>query len=161
MKPASARAGSHPLEPVAARAATELADATADEILRWAAETFGDRVCVTSSMTDAVMVHMASVVRAGINVVFLDTGYHFPETIGTRDAVASVYPVNLVNVRPPQTVTEQDTEHGPDLFARDPDTCCRLRKVEPLEQALDRYDAWISGLRRDETERRREAAPVE
>lgn len=161
MKPISTREGSHPLEQMVVRAAAELADADAFEILGWAVETFDNRICVTSSMTDAVIVHMASEVRAGIEVVFLDTGYHFAETIGTRDAVASVYPVNLVNVTPVQTVAEQDTEFGAQLFARDPDTCCRLRKVEPLERALGRYDAWISGLRRDETPQRRGASPVE
>ena len=161
MNPVSMREGSHPLEQVVLRAAADLADAAAVEILRWAVETFGDRICVTSSMTDAVIVHMASAARAGIDVVFLDTGYHFAETIGTRDAVASVYPVNLVNVTPPRTVGEQDAEFGPQLFARDPDACCRLRKVEPLERALSRYDAWITGLRRDETQQRRGASPVE
>ena len=83
MKPVSTREGSHPLEQVALRAAADLADAAAVEILRWAVETFGERICVTSSMTDAVIVHMASAARPGIDVVFLDTGYHFAETIGT------------------------------------------------------------------------------
>jgi phosphoadenosine phosphosulfate reductase len=151
----------HPLEQLVTRAAAELASAAPVEVLRWAVKTFGDRICVTSSMTDAVIVHMASAVRTGIDVIFLDTGYHFAETIGTRDAVASVYPVNLVNVTPSRTVAEQDAELGPRLFARDPDTCCRLRKVEPLERALRRYDAWITGLRRSETARRQDASPVE
>ena len=161
MTPASTREGSHRLEQVARQAAASLAGATAADILRWALATFGDRVCVTSSMSDAVIAHMASATRPGIDVIFLDTGYHFAETIGTRDAVATAYPVNLVNVTPSQTVAEQDAELGPRLFARDPDTCCRLRKVEPLERALGRYDAWITGLRRDETAQRREASPVE
>ena len=157
MNPVSTREGSNPLEQVAAEAAAELAAAEAAEILAWALETFGDRICVTSSMSDAVIVHMASAVRAGIDVIFLDTGYHFAETIGTRDAVAAVYPVNLVNVTPSPAAAD----FGADLFARDPDTCCRLRKVEPLERALDGYDAWITGLRREETARRRGALPVE
>jgi phosphoadenosine phosphosulfate reductase len=161
VKPASARSGTHPLEAAATRAAAELAGAAAVDILRWAAETFGDRVCVTSSMTDAVIVHMASAVRPGIDVLFLDTGYHFAETIGTRDAVAAVYPVNLVNVQPARTVAEQDAELGPELFARAPDACCRLRKVEPLERALGPYDAWITGLRGEETQQRAQAAAVE
>ena len=84
------------MEQIVARVADELADASPEDILCWAIETFGDRICVTSSMTDAVIVHMASAVRPGIDVIFLDTGYHFAETIGTRDAVAAVYPVNLV-----------------------------------------------------------------
>ena len=149
------------MEQVAARAADELADASPDDILRWAVATFGDRICVTSSMTDAVIVHMAAAIRPGIDVIFLDTGYHFAETIGTRDAVAAVYPVNLINVTPSRTVAEQDAELGPRLYRRNPDLCCYLRKEEPLERALSRYDAWITGVRRDETVERREARPVE
>jgi phosphoadenosine phosphosulfate reductase len=151
----------HPMEQVAARAAAELSDASPDDILRWAVATFGDRICVTSSMTDAVIVHMAAAIRPGIEVIFLDTGYHFAETIGTRDAVAAVYPVNLINVTPSRTVAEQDAELGPRLYRRNPDLCCYLRKEEPLERALSRYDAWITGVRRDETVQRREARPVE
>lgn len=161
MSSASTREGAHPWEQLARQAAVDLANAPANEVLHWAMETFGDRICVTSSMTDAVILHMASAIRAGVDVVFLDTGYHFAETIGTRDAVAAVYPVNMVTVTPAQTVAEQDAAFGPRLFARDPDACCQLRKVEPLEEALGRYDAWITGLRRDETALRREASAVE
>lgn len=148
-------------EQAAARAADELADASPEDILCWAVATFGDRICVTSSMTDAVIVHIASAVRPGIDVIFLDTGYHFAETIGTRDAVAAVYPVNLISVSPSRTVAEQDAELGPQLYRRNADLCCYLRKVEPLERALSHYDAWITGLRRDETVERRGARPVE
>jgi phosphoadenosine phosphosulfate reductase len=84
-------------------------------------------------------------------VVFLDTGYHFAETIGTRDAVAATLPVNVVTLTPRQSVAEQDASYGKDLFARDPDLCCALRKVEPLRRGLESYDAWATGLRRAET----------
>jgi phosphoadenosine phosphosulfate reductase len=143
------------------KAAEELEDSPAEDIIRWATDTFGDRICITSSMTDAVIVHLASGVRPGIDVVFLDTGYHFPETIGTRDAVSAVYPITLVNATPSRTVAEQDAELGPRLYGRNPDLCCYLRKVEPLERALTNYDAWITGVRRDETSSRREARAVE
>jgi phosphoadenosine phosphosulfate reductase len=129
----------------------ELELAPAETIIEWAAATFGERFCVTSSMGDAVLAHLASQVVPGIDVVFLDTGYHFVETIGTRDAVAATLPVTLIDVRPAQSVAEQDAEHGTDLFARDPDLCCRLRKVLPLQRALAGYDAWATGLRRSET----------
>jgi phosphoadenosine phosphosulfate reductase len=145
---------------LAATAAAELEDASAQEIIRWATDAFGTRICVTSSMTDAVIIHLASSVRPGIDVVFLDTGYHFPETVGTRDAVEAVYPITLVNVTPTRTVAEQDAELGPRLYGRNPDLCCYLRKVEPLERTLrHNYDAWISGVRRDETLARR-STPV-
>ena len=138
-------------EALARRAGRELEDASALEILRWAADTFGDRLAVTSSMADAVVAHLASRVKPGIDVLFLDTGYHFAETIGTRDAVSAVYDVNVINVTPTLSVAGQDVAFGKDLFARDPDRCCALRKVAPLNAAMRDYDAWITGLRRDET----------
>jgi phosphoadenosine phosphosulfate reductase len=152
---------SRDMESIAAEAAEALADASAEEVVRWATDTFGARICVTSSMTDAVIIDLASKVRPGIDVVFLDTGYHFAETVGTRDAVAAVYPVNLLNITPSRTVAEQDAELGPRLFGRNPDLCCYLRKVEPLERTLKDYDAWITGVRSDETSNRREARVVE
>jgi phosphoadenosine phosphosulfate reductase len=146
---------------LAEQAAKELEDASAEEVIRWATDTFGTRICITSSMSDAVIVHLASAIRPGIDVVFLDTGYHFPETIGTRDAVSAVYPVNLINVTPSRTVAEQDADLGPRLYGRNPDLCCYLRKVEPLERALSGYDAWITGVRREETMSRRTTRVVE
>src|SRR5690242_17664086 len=146
---------------LAEQAAKELEGASAEDVPRWATDTFGDRICITSSMSDAVIVHLASAIRPGIDVVFLDTGYHFPETIGTRDAVSAVYPINLVNVTPSRTVDEQDAELGPRLYGRNPDLCCFLRKVEPLERTLGNYDAWITGVRRDETSNRRQTKVVE
>ncbi|NGN66215.1 phosphoadenylyl-sulfate reductase [Streptomyces sp. A7024] len=139
------------LEDLATRAGRELEDASALEILTWATDTFGDKFAVTSSMEDAVVAHLASRARPGVDVVFLDTGYHFPETIGTRDAVAAVMDVNVLTLTPKQTVAEQDAEYGPKLHDRDPDRCCALRKVAPLEQGLKAYDAWATGLRRDES----------
>ena len=136
---------------LAEQAAEELADAPAEEVIRWAVDTFGERICVTSSMTDAVIIHLAAAVQPGIDVVFLDTGYHFAETIGTRDAVEAVYPVKLLNITPSRTVKEQDAALGPRLYGRNPDLCCYLRKVEPLERALAEYDSWATGLRRDES----------
>ena len=146
---------------LAAAAARDLADAPAQDVIAWAAETFGGRVCITSSMTDAVIIHLAASVKPGLDVIFLDTGYHFPETIGTRDAVQAIYPVNLISVTPSRTVAEQDAELGPRLYGRNPDLCCYLRKVEPLERALTNYDAWITGVRRDETSKRRQTKVVE
>jgi phosphoadenosine phosphosulfate reductase len=139
------------LKELAERAGRELEDASASDILAWAAERFGPRFCVTSSMEDAVVAHLASRVMPGVDVVFLDTGYHFPETIGTRDAVEAVMDVRLITLTPRRTVAEQDAEYGPRLHDRDPDLCCALRKVAPLEDGLREYDAWATGLRRDES----------
>jgi len=86
-------------------------------------------------------------------VLFLDTGYHFDETLTMRDAVAATYRglVDVVTVQPERSVPEQDATEGRDLFATNPDRCCFLRKVAPLDTALARYDAWGSGLRRDDS----------
>jgi phosphoadenosine phosphosulfate reductase len=132
----------------------ELELAPAETIIEWAAATFGERFCVTSSMGDAVLSHIASKVVPGVDVVFLDTGYHFVETIGTRDAVAATMDVNLISITPAQTVAEQDATYGKDLYRTDPDLCCKLRKVQPLAEALSGYDAWATGLRRAETSNR-------
>ncbi|KIX79237.1 MULTISPECIES: phosphoadenylyl-sulfate reductase [Streptomyces] len=150
-EPAAADAGEAELRALAERAGAELEEAPALEIVRWAADTFGERFCVTSSMEDAVVAHLASRVRPGVDVVFLDTGYHFPETIGTRDAVEAVLDVNVLTLTPRQSVAEQDAEYGPKLHDRDPDLCCALRKVKPLEEGLAGYAAWATGLRRDES----------
>ncbi|MCI0384918.1 phosphoadenylyl-sulfate reductase [Streptomyces sp. CNQ085] len=145
------RSDADELRRLAGKAGRELEDAPALEVLRWAVGAFGPRFCVTSSMEDAVVAHLASRVAPGVDVVFLDTGYHFPETIGTRDAVAAVMDVNIITLTPRQTVAEQDAEYGPRLHDRDPDLCCALRKVRPLEEGLREYDAWATGLRRDES----------
>src|SRR5215210_7440649 len=117
----------------------ELELAPAEVIIEWAVATFGDRFAITSSMGDAVLAHLASKVAPDIDVVFLDTGYHFIETIGTRDAVAATLPVNLLTITPVQSVAEQDAAYGKDLWKTDPDLCCNLRKVQPLAAALGEY----------------------
>ncbi|MFB9315081.1 phosphoadenylyl-sulfate reductase [Nocardioides plantarum] len=132
----------------------ELELAPAETIVEWAAATFGERFCITSSMGDAVLAHVAAKVVPGVDVVFLDTGYHFAETIGTRDAVQHTMNVNLLSITPKQTVAEQDATEGKDLFRTDPDRCCALRKVQPLADALSSYDAWATGLRRAENHNR-------
>jgi phosphoadenosine phosphosulfate reductase len=108
-------------------------------------------------MQDAVLIDNASKVRPGVPVLFLDTGYHFAETIGTRDAIESVYDIRVLNIAPEHTVEEQDGLMGKDLFARDPNECCRLRKVVPLRKALKGYGAWVTGLRRVESPTRANA----
>ena len=139
---------------LAERANRDLEGAPALEIMTWAYQTFGSGLVVTSSMADTVMIHLAEQVAPGIDVIFLDTGYHFVETIGLRDAVKLAHNVHVINVTPEQTVAEQDATWGTDLFARDPDQCCGLRKVAPLGRALEPYAAWASGLRRVDSKAR-------
>ncbi|OBY31466.1 phosphoadenylyl-sulfate reductase [Mycolicibacter kumamotonensis] len=155
------------LRELAARGAAELDGATATELLEWTDANFGGvhgprggatcNYVVASNMADAVLVDLASKVRAGVPVLFLDTGYHFAETIGTRDAVEAMYDIQLVNVTPELTVAEQDAAHGKDLFASNPALCCQMRKVEPLARTLRGYSAWVTGLRRVEAPTRANA----
>ncbi|HEY3871150.1 MAG TPA: phosphoadenylyl-sulfate reductase [Actinocrinis sp.] len=138
------------LRALADEADARLAGAPAAEVVSWAHTTFGAGLVLASSMADTHLVHLAQAAAPGIDVLFLDTGYHFAETIGTRDAVAQAYKVNLISVTPRQTVAEQDAEFGARLHDRDPDRCCAMRKVEPLERGLKPYTAWINGMRREE-----------
>ncbi|HEY7010447.1 MAG TPA: phosphoadenylyl-sulfate reductase [Jatrophihabitantaceae bacterium] len=149
------------LRRAAERAGDELEGASALEVLQWADALLGPTWCVTSSMADLVVPHLASRVRPGVDVVFLDTGYHFPETIGTRDAAAATLPVTVRTITPRQSVEQQDASFGVRLYERNPDQCCALRKVTPLRQALKEYRGWASGLRRDETDSRTDIRVVE
>ncbi len=155
------------LQALAERGAAELDGASADDLLRWTDENFGvdagaglpatSGYVVASNMQDAVLVSMAAKIRPGVDILFLDTGYHFVETIGTRDAVEAVYDVNIVNVTAQNSVAKQDELFGKDLFAREPAECCRMRKVEPLGKALMGYSAWVTGIRRVEAPTRANA----
>lgn len=120
----------------------------AQEVLRWARLTFGDQLVVASSMGDEVLVHLASQEATGVDLLFLDTGYHFAETLGMRDSVTEKYKVNVRTIVPLLTIQDQAEQYGTDLWARDPDTCCAIRKVEPLERGLRPYAAWVTGMRR-------------
>jgi phosphoadenosine phosphosulfate reductase len=148
------------LRAVAVDAAERLEGAHPLDVLRWASGEFGTSMVVSSSMGDAVLAHLASRARPGVPVIFLDTGYHFAETLGTRDAVAATMPVEVKTIEPLWTVAEQDADLLPRLHDRDPDRCCWLRKVEPLGRALSPYSAWVSGVRRDESESRRNTPVV-
>ena len=145
------------LQQIAEQAGRDLEGAPAQDVLRWAVDTFGDRFVIASSMGDGLLAHLVSTVASGVDVLFLDTGYHFAETIGTRDAVAQVYDVRVRTVLPLLSVAQQDAQHGVRLYERDPNACCALRKVEPLARGLEPYTAWASGIRRDEAATRRVA----
>ena len=147
------------LRDLALTAGRELEDAPATDILRWAVDVFGDRFALTSSMADGVLSHLAGSVAPGVDVLFTDTGYHFAETIGMRDAVQTVYPVNVVTITPPMAVHEHEADYQK-LYELDPDLCCAIRKVWPLERQLKPYLAWGSGVRRAESASRAETPVV-
>jgi phosphoadenosine phosphosulfate reductase len=134
----------------------------AEDVLRWAYEQFGDRMCLTCSWQrqSSVLVHMVSELGLDIPVIELDTQLLFRETYETRDALVERYRLKLV--RPEVlTVAEQHRQEGPNLWERDPDRCCHLRKVEPLERALQPYEAWITGIRREQALTRANAQKIE
>lgn len=136
-------------------------DTPAEEVLVWAADRVGVRaLAVATSFADTVLTHLAARAVPGVDVVFVDTGYHFVETRGLRDAVAEFYDVNVRTLTPHRSVAEQDAVEGPELFARNPDRCCALRKVAPFNEALQGYRAWASGLRRDDHNGRAQVALV-
>ncbi|HKN97889.1 MAG TPA: phosphoadenylyl-sulfate reductase [Pseudonocardiaceae bacterium] len=136
------------LKAIAEAASAEFAEASAEEVLAWTASTFGDRWIVASNMQDAVLVDLAVRAKPDVDVLFLETGYHFAETIGTRDAVAAVYPsIRIVNAEAEQSVADQEAEFG-QLNRTAPDRCCFLRKVVPLRRTLADYDCWVTGVRR-------------
>ncbi|WEV79163.1 phosphoadenylyl-sulfate reductase [Janibacter cremeus] len=128
--------------------------------LTWADETFGAGLTVASSMGDEVLVHLVGTTLSGTDVFFLDTGYHFAETLGTRDAFQEMLPVRIRTILPLLTVAQQDAEHGPRLHDRDPNACCAMRKVEPLNRALADRDAWVTGMRREDAPTRTDIAVV-
>lgn len=139
------------LEQVEALSA-ELERAAASTIVRWAADTFGERLVLTASMQDAVLIDIATRVTPGIEVAFIDTGDHFPETLAMAETVRRHYDLNLKIVRVPR----------PELpfHEQDPVRCCSDAKVAALDELLSSKDAWMSGLRRAEAETRANAPIV-
>lgn len=139
------------LRALAQDASTRFLHTTADDVLAWVAEEFGYRTAVACSMADAVLPDVVARHLPWVDTLFLDTGYHFGETIGTRDAVEAQMELTIVDVTAKQSVAEQDAQYGPKLHDRDPALCCQLRKVEPLHDKLGEYEVWITGVRREES----------
>jgi phosphoadenosine phosphosulfate reductase len=132
-------------------------NASPQEILRWAWDNFGNELALVTSFqpTGLATTHMLREIAPDVNVLTLDTGLLFPETVALVDQWEHDYGLNITRVRPAQTVAEQAAGHGEALWERDPDLCCHLRKTVPLDAALKPYAAWITGLRRDQSERRK------
>jgi len=132
-----------------------------DALANTATEFLRDRLapaqhpCVTSSFQaeDVVVLHMVRAFLPAVPVLFLETGYHFPETLAYRDRIAAEWELNLINVLPERTVAQQESEFGI-LYQSAPDRCCGMRKVEPLFRSLAPYDTWVTGLRREQSKTR-------
>jgi phosphoadenosine phosphosulfate reductase len=141
----------------------ELEGRPAEEIVHWAVDRFGDGLVIGSSFgkDSLVIVDIARRLRPEIPVLFLETGYHFAETLEFRDRLRSETHLNIVDVRPALSVPEQDAAFGRELFARSPDQCCDMRKVAPLRRALTGRRAWLTGVRRSQHPQRAGTPVVE
>ncbi|GAB4279729.1 MAG: hypothetical protein Kow0080_32180 [Candidatus Promineifilaceae bacterium] len=131
------------------------------EIIKWAWHTFKPKIAVTSSFqTQSVpLLHMISDTVPEMPIFFLDTGFHFAETLAYRDQLNKELNLNVINLKPEMGHDKFQAEYG-DLYKRDPDRCCYINKVVPLQKALKGLDAWISGIRRDQTPQRRNIPAV-
>ncbi len=137
--------------------------ASPQDILRWAWETFApDVACTSSFQTQSVpLLHIVAQVCPEMPVLFIDTGFHFPETLTFRDTLQARFGLNVRILRPTVTQSELLQQYGDALYGRDPDLCCFIHKVQPLEWALRRMKAWISGVRRDQTQTREALSVLE
>lgn len=122
----------------------------------------GSRACLTCSFQaeDIIVLDLLRKRIPSIPVLFLETGYHFPETYEYRERITREWSLNLVNVIPQQTVEQQESQFGI-LYRSDPGKCCQLRKVDPLFQSLEAFDIWFTGLRREQSPTRKNLKKVE
>lgn len=142
--------------------AEQFESATPQEIIAWAVETFPNITLACSfGAEDVVLVDMLQKISPSSDIFYLDTDFHFKETYETRDAIAAKYNLKFVRVSPKITPEEQALQYGEQLWTSDPNACCNIRKVEPLTRVLGGYEAWITGIRRDQAPTRANAKKIE
>ena len=145
--------------------AQHLSNANLTQILEWAIRKFGEKLTLACSFgaEDVVLVDALQRIPGGkkVDIFYLDTDLHFPETYETRDRLEERYGIRFKRVTPDLTLDEQQASYGPALWRKDPNQCCYLRKVQPLEKTLSEYDAWMTGIRREQSPTRRNAQIVE
>ena len=134
-----------------------------ESVLGWAFDTFGNGVAISSAFgaEGMVLIDIASRVRQNFRLFTLDTEFLFPETYNLMDRVEEKYGVTIERVYPLNSPEEQEREHGPALWQRNPDSCCNLRKVQPLQRKLGELQAWVTSIRRDQTTARAGAGKIE
>jgi phosphoadenosine phosphosulfate reductase len=132
-------------------------------VLEWAFDTFREAVAISSAFgaEGMVLIDIASQVRQSFRLFTLDTEFLFPETYNLMDRVEQRYGITIEKVYPMLAPEEQERVHGPELWQRNPDQCCNLRKVEPLQRKLGELRAWITSIRRDQTAGRASACKIE
>ena len=126
------------------------------EILQWSWEVFGPNIAASSSFqTQSLpLLHLISQICPDMPIIFLDTGFHFPETLAFRDELQARFKLNIIVTRPVIEKSQLLLRYGEGLYRRDPDLCCYLNKVEPMQRVMAGLPAWVSGVRRDQTEYR-------
>jgi phosphoadenosine phosphosulfate reductase len=132
---------------------------SAEQIAAWTANVFGSNVIVAASMQDLILPHMFARAIPDVEVLFLQTGYHFAATLQTLQVAIAELAITAVEALPTQSVAQQDAQYGEKLYERDPNLCCFLRKVDPLARSLQGHAAWVTGVRRVEAPTRA-AAPI-
>ncbi|TJY38837.1 phosphoadenylyl-sulfate reductase [Cohnella pontilimi] len=142
--------------------AEDFENASAETVIEWAVRTFPNITFACSfGAEDVVLVDMLQKISPKTDIFYLDTDFHFKETYETRDRLVAHYGLEFVQVKPLSTPEEQAAEHGDELWKSDPNACCNIRKVEPLTRILGKYEAWITGIRRDQAPTRANAKKVE
>jgi phosphoadenosine phosphosulfate reductase len=146
-----------------ATANAELAGQPPEVILRWAVRQFHPRLTMATAFgaEGCCLIHMFADLAPSVRIFNLDTGYQFPETLELRERIKDRYGIAVELVRPELTAAEYEARHGGPLYVYQPDQCCHDRKIVPLRKALAGYDAWVSAIRRDQTEHRAAAAVVQ
>ncbi|SFJ89592.1 phosphoadenosine phosphosulfate reductase [Paenibacillus sp. UNC496MF] len=140
----------------------ELETATPQDILKFAVETFPNLTFACSfGAEDVVLVDMLQKISPKTDIFYLDTDFHFKETYETRDKMAEIYGLEFVQVKPAITPEEQAAQFGEELWKSNANECCNIRKVQPLTQILSKYEAWITGIRRDQAPTRANAKKIE
>lgn len=136
---------------------------TPEEILRWTWETFGAKAAASSSFqTQSLpLLHLISRVCPDLPIIFLDTGFHFPETLAFRDEITKQFKLNLIVAQPAIEKSQLVAHYGQGLYRRDPDLCCYLNKIEPMQRVVADLQAWVSGVRRDQTTHRQRLSVLE
>jgi phosphoadenosine phosphosulfate reductase len=149
-------------ETLISQKAVEFEDASPETVIAWAVQTFPNITFACSfGAEDVVLVDMLQKISPSSDIFYLDTDFHFKETYETRDRMVEKYGLTFVRVQPKITPEEQASLHGEALWKSDPNGCCAIRKVEPLTRILSQYDAWITGIRRDQAPTRANAKKVE